>query len=334
MKAMRVRNPARLESLYLDATAAPAPRPGEISVRIRASSLNYHDYLVVTGFLPVEEGRIPMSDGAGDVTAVGAGVTGFAVGDHVVGTFFPDWLNGEEGRDQMGRIPGDGADGFACEAVTRSAHAFTHVPKGYSDLEAATLPCAALTAWRALFVDGSLKPGETVVVQGTGGVSIFALQFAKAAGAVVFATSSSDTKLQRLQALGADHLINYRSDPNWGKTIMRQTGRRGVDHVIEVGGVNTLEQTMLACRAGAHIAIIGVLAGFDGNVPFRLIQQKRLRLQGVTVGNRRQQEEMIEAINANGIRPVIDKTFPLEALADAFRHQESGRHFGKICIEI
>lgn len=335
MKAMRLRQSGGIEQLYLDHADAPPPGPGEIQVRVRASSLNYHDYLVVVGIIPTPEGRIPMSDGAGEVIAVGDGVTEFSVGDQVVSTFFPDWLNGEEGRGGMGHVPGDAADGYAREIATMPAHAFTRVPKGYNHAEAATLTCAGLTAWRALFVDGPLMPGETVLVQGTGGVSVFALQFAKAAGATVIATSSSDAKLDRLRTLGADHLINYREVPDWGTQAMRLSGGRGVDHVLEVGGPNTLQQSITACRAGAHIAIIGVLAGFEGAFPLVPIQQKRLRLQGVTVGNRRQQDEMIRAIEANGIRPVIDDTrFPLEALGDAFRFQEANRHFGKICVDI
>lgn len=336
MKAMRLRKPGGIDQLYLGEIAARAPGLDEIQVRVRATSLNYHDYLVVTGFLPTPEGRIPMSDGAGEVLAVGEGVTRFKPGERVVSTFFPDWLNGEEGRGGMGRVPGDGADGYGCEVITMPARAFTRIPQGYDYAEAATLTCAGLTAWRALFVDGGgLKPGETVIVQGTGGVSIFALQFAKAAGATVIATSSSQAKLDRLRALGADHLIDYRETPEWGAMAMEMTGGRGVDHVIEVGGVNTLLQSTIACRSGAHVAIIGVLAGFEGTFPLVAVQQKRLRLEGVTVGNRRQQEDMIVAIEANGIRPVIDDTrFPLEALGDAFRFQEAHRHFGKICVDI
>jgi NADPH:quinone reductase-like Zn-dependent oxidoreductase len=336
MKAMRLRQPGGLDKLYLGAAEPAAPAPGEIKVRVHASSLNYHDYLVAIGYLRTDDGRIPMSDGAGEVLEVGSGVREYKPGDSVVSTFFPDWLNGEEGRDAMGAVPGDRTDGFACEIVTRPAHAFTRVPPGYSHVEASTLTCAGLTAWRALFVDGRLKPGETVLVQGTGGVSIFGLQFAKAAGAIVFATSSSNAKLERLRALGADHVINYREEPEWGAKIMSTTAGRGIDHILEVGGVNTLQQSMIACRTGGHIAIIGVLAGFEGTIPIvTMVQHKRLRLEGVTVGSRREQLDMIQAIEANGIKPVIDhKRFPLEALAEAFRYQESGQHFGKICVDI
>jgi NADPH:quinone reductase-like Zn-dependent oxidoreductase len=335
MKAMRVRAPGGLENVYLDQALPVAPGLGEIQVRVRATSLNYHDYLVVTGLLPAPDGRIPMSDGAGEVLSVGEGVERFKVGDRVLSTFFTSWKNGEEGRETMGLVPGDSTDGYACEIVTMPAEAFTVQPAGYSHAEAATLTCAGLTAWRALFSDGPLFPGQTVVVQGTGGVSIFALQFAKMAGAVVYATSSSEAKLERLKTLGADHVLNYRETPEWGAKVMEMTGGRGVDHVIEVGGPNTLEQSMTACRAGAHLAIIGVLAGFDGTLPIRMLQNRRLRVEGVTVGNRRQQEDMIRAIDANGMRPVIDdRRFALEELADAFRFQESHGHFGKICVDL
>ena len=230
--------------------------------------------------------------------------------------------------------PGDGVDGFAREQVTLPATAFTQAPEGYSHAEAATLPCAGLTAWRALMVDGALKPGESVLVQGTGGVSVFALQFAKAAGATVIATSSSDAKLARLEALGADHLINYRKDENWGDSVRRLTAGRGVDHVIEVGGPSTLAQSMVAARVGGHIAVIGILSGVTGTLPLLSILTRQLHLKGLVVGSRRCQIEMIRAIDASGLRPVIDRHFPLEEIVEAFRYQESNQHFGKICLDI
>jgi NADPH:quinone reductase-like Zn-dependent oxidoreductase len=258
----------------------------------------------------------------------------FAVGDHVVSTFFPDWLDGQTQAAGFGRVPGDGIDGYAREQVTMPATAFTHAPRGYSHAESATLTTAGVTAWRALMEDGALKPGETVLVQGTGGVSIFALQFAKLAGARVIATSSSDEKLTRLKALGADALINYRNDPEWGRTARKLTDGRGVDHVIEVGGPSTLVQSMLASRVGGHIAVIGVLSGVDSQLPLNLALTRQLRLQALLVGNRRQQQDMIRALETSGLRPVIDSHFPLEEIVAAFRHQESGRHFGKIVLDI
>jgi NADPH:quinone reductase-like Zn-dependent oxidoreductase len=333
MRAIRLRKPGGLERLEIGEVELPTVGPGEIRVQLHASSLNYHDYMVVTGGIPTPDGRIPMSDGAGDVVEVGDGVSEFAPGDRVVSTFFPRWLGGEPELANLVEVPGDRSDGYAREAVVMPATAFTHAPAGYSHAEAATITCAALTAWRALFVEARLRPGETVLVQGTGGVSIFALQFAKAAGARVIATSSSDEKLERLRAMGADHLINYRQDEAWGATARKLTGGRGVDHVVEIGGAGTLTHSIAACRLRGHIALIGVLAGYAGEVPTVAIMGGNVRISGLTVGSREQQIAMIRAIEASGIRPVIDSSFPLERMADAFRHQESGRHFGKICLE-
>lgn len=336
MKAIRTgATPSTLEALTLvDIDEAGNPGPGEITVALKASSLNYHDYAVVKGMIPTAEGRIPMSDGAGEVTAVGEGVTEFAVGDAVVSTFFPDWLDGAPPQSAFTRVPGDGIDGYALEAITAPTHWFTHAPAGYTHAEAATLTCAGLTAWRALFVDYALKPGDTVLVQGTGGVSIFALQFAKACGATVIATSSSDEKLERVKQLGADHLINYKEVEAWGPKALELTGGRGVDCVVEIGGAGTLDQSMLATRVGGHIALIGVLAGFAGPVQTALLFSKNLTVQGLTVGSRAMQLDMIAAIEGNGIKPVISDTFPLAELGDAFRHQEANKHFGKIAVEI
>ncbi|MEE8230547.1 MAG: NAD(P)-dependent alcohol dehydrogenase [Qipengyuania citrea] len=336
MKAIRTgAKPSTLDALeWVDIDAAAAPGPGEITVDLKASSLNYHDYAVVKGMIPTEPGRIPMSDGAGIVSAVGDGVTEFAVGDHVVSTFFPDWLDGRPPSSAFTRVPGDGIDGYAREAVTAPTHWFTRAPAGFSHAEAATLTCAGLTAWRALFVDYAVKPGDTVLVQGTGGVSIFALQFAKAAGATVIATSSSNEKLERVRELGADHLINYKEVEAWGPKALEITGGRGVDCVVEIGGAGTLVQSMLATRVGGHVALIGVLAGFAGPVQTALLFSKNLKVQGLTVGSRAMQQDMIAAIEANGIKPIISDTFALADLADAFRHQESGSHFGKIAVEI
>jgi NADPH:quinone reductase-like Zn-dependent oxidoreductase len=230
--------------------------------------------------------------------------------------------------------PGDGVDGYARALVTTNVNAFTHAPKGWSHTESSTLTTAALTAWRALMCDDALKPGNTVLIQGTGGVSIFALQFAKMAGATVIATSSSDAKLAKLKALGADHIINYKKELAWGSLAREITNGTGVDHVIEVGGPETLEQSMLAARVGGHISVIGILTGLEGNLSIVTALIKQLRLQGLIVGNRTQQQEMIKAIDANNMRPIIDKVFPVEDIVDAFRYQESNQHFGKICLNV
>ena len=333
MRAIRLKAPAGLDNLIMG-TAEPGPcSANDIRVRLHASSLNYHDYIVALGGIPTPDGRIPMSDGAGDVTEIGSSVTDFAVGDRVVSTFFPRWLAGAPTLADLADVPGDRTDGYARDEVAAAATAFTHAPVGYSHAEAATLTCAALTAWRALFVEATLQPGDTVLVQGTGGVSIFALQFAKAAGATVIATSSSAAKLDRLAVLGADHLINYKTDGAWGVTARKLTNGRGVDHVVEIGGAGTLAQSIAATRLSGHIALIGVLAGFAGNVVTAAIMAGNVRISGLTVGSRAQQIAMIRAIDANSLRPVIDCSFPLGDIADAFRHQASGAHFGKIALE-
>lgn len=322
------------DQVSIGSTTPSAPGPGQICVRLRASSLNFHDYLVVSGATAPAQRRIPMADGAGEVIAVGEGVAAFSVGDHVVSTFFPDWLDGEPQVAGFGGVPGDGIDGYAREQVTAPATAFTHAPRGWSHAEAATLTTAGLTAWRALFVQGRLLPGETVLVQGTGGVSVFALQMARMAGARVIATSSSQAKLERLRELGADEVINYRTDPEWGDTVRRLTGGRGVDHVIEVGGPDSLAQSMQAARVGGHIALIGVLSGVDARLPLGLALARQLRLQALIVGSRRHQQEMVRALDGSDLRPVIDRHFAFDDLVAAFRHQESGRHFGKIVLDI
>ncbi len=334
MRAVRLNTPAGLDHLELFERDSREPGPGEVRVRVHASSLNFHDYAVVTGFIPVDDGRVPLSDGAGVVEAVGDGVVDYAPGDKVMSLFFPHWDDGRaDAIVKLLDVPGDVADGFAADSVTMAASVFTPMPAGYSFAEAATLPCAALTAWRALMVEAGVKPGDHVLVQGTGGVSIFALQMAKAAGCTVTATSSSDAKLERLEALGADHLINYKTTPKWGDKVLELTGGAGADVVVEVGGPGTLPQSIRAVAMGGHISLIGVLTGIGGDVPTAELFQKNATINGITVGSRAHQLAMVAGIEATGIKPVIDRSFELPALADAFRHQESQQHFGKICVD-
>jgi NADPH:quinone reductase-like Zn-dependent oxidoreductase len=334
MKAITLSRPPGLDTLQLTDIDDPgAPGAGQIRVRLHANSLNYHDYAVAIGAIPTAKGRIPLSDGAGVVEAVGEGVTEFAAGDHVVSCFFPYWQDGTEPHGNFSHVPGDGIDGYAREAVITPAHWFTHSPKGWSHIEAATLPCAALTAWRGLVVDGRLKAGDSVLILGTGGVAIFALQMAKAMGATAIVTSSSDAKLERARSMGADFTVNYKSDTDWGRTVRQWTGKRGVDHVLEIGGPGTLAQSIVAARIGGHISMIGILTGVKGEVPTLALMAKQIRLNGIIVGNRQHQLDMIRGLEATGIRPVVDKTFPLANLADAFRYEEQAGHFGKICVE-
>jgi NADPH:quinone reductase-like Zn-dependent oxidoreductase len=334
MKVAAVKKPGGLGNLVIEDRPDPKPKAGEVLVRVRASSLNYHDFVVVLGGIPTPDGRIPMSDGAGEVVAVGDGVTKWKAGDKVLSLFFPSWQSGQIEAAGFASVPGDGADGFGCELYAGPETAFTRMPAGWTFDEAATLPCAALTAWRGMYVETRTKPGDWVLVQGTGGVSIFALQFAKATGARVIATSSSEAKMEKLRTLGADHVINYKETPDWGKKAFEMTGGRGVDEVVEIGGPGTMAQSINACRPGGHISLIGVLTGVSGEVPTAALFSRNITLSGITVGSRRHQEDMVDALDATGIRPVIDSRFPLDQIAAAFAHQASQQHFGKIVLTI
>ena len=334
MKAMVLSSPAGLDRLVMEERPDPGePGPGEVRIALHGSSLNFHDLGVVLGRMPTEDGRIPLADGAGVVESVGAGVTEFSAGDMVVSCFFPDWQDGAPTIGDFSRTPGDGIDGFARYYAVVPTTAVTLAPKGYDAVEAATITTAGLTAWRALVVDGKLKAGDTVLLLGTGGVSIWALQLAKLMGATVAITSSSGEKLERARDLGADFLVNYRDQQDWGSVVRDWTGGRGVDHVVEVGGPGTLAQSIEAVRVGGHISLIGVLTGVAGAVPTAALMAKQARLQGLIVGSRREQQDFVRALDAGGIRPVIDRRFPLAQLADAFRYEQSGAHFGKIGIE-
>lgn len=334
MPAISLKAPGGLDQLqHIDIEPRP-PGPGEIQVAIKASSLNFHDYVVVTGLLPTEDGRIPLSDGAGVVTALGDGVHQFTEGDRVLSHFFPQWHDGGPTATRIQGIPGDNIDGFAATSVTMPANNFSRMPTNLGFAEAATLTCAGLTAWRAVMVETHLKPGDWVLVQGSGGVSVFALQFARMIGCRVIATSSSNEKLQRLESLGAEKLINYREQPDWGDEVLSLTGGKGADLVVEVGGSGTVAQSVRAVAFDGCISMIGVLTGFSGEVPTAELFQKNARIHGITVGSQQHQLDMIAAVEANNLHPVIDSSFPLLDLADAFRLQESQQHFGKICVDI
>ena len=334
MKLVRLRAPGGLDRLDLVEEDPPQPGPGDVMVRIRACSLNMRDDFAVQGKTKLADRRVPLSDGAGEVIAVGGNVDVLKPGDSVVSVFYPWWLDGDMTPATRRDIPGESFDGFASEYVCMPAQAFTKAPAGYTHAEAAALTCTGVTAWRGLVVSGKVRPGDTVLVLGIGSVSLFALQFAKAAGARVIATSSDEEKLERLSHLGADAVINYKAVPDWSRKVRELTDGRGVDHVIEVGGPATLAQSIAACRTGGHIALIGVLTGFAADVSIPAIFSNQIRISGISIGSRADQEDMIRAIEVNGIKPVIDRRFPLRDIAAAFTHYAARKHFGKVCLEV
>ncbi|MGX5827838.1 zinc-dependent alcohol dehydrogenase family protein [Mesorhizobium sp. 43Arga] len=334
MRLVRLRAPGGLDRLDLVEEDPPQPGPDDVMVRIRACSLNMRDDFAVKGKMPLADRRVPLSDGAGEVIAVGSNVDTLRPGDSVVSVFYPWWLDGDMTPATRRDIPGESFDGFASEYVCMPAQAFTKAPTGYAHAEAAALTCTGVTAWRGLVVCGKVKPGDTVLVLGTGSVSLFALQFAKAAGARVIATSSDEEKLERLSRLGADAVINYEAVPDWSRMARELTDGRGVDHVIEVGGPATLAQSIAACRTGGHIALIGVLTGFAADVSIPAVFSNQIRISGISIGSRADQEHMIRAIDVNGIKPVIDRRFPLREIAAAFTHYGARKHFGKVCLEL
>jgi NADPH:quinone reductase-like Zn-dependent oxidoreductase len=336
MKCFELQGPDGVEGLKLVERPIPKPGPGQVLVRIKAATLNYRDLLTVKGGYGSRQKfpLIPVSDGAGVVEVVGSGVREFAPGDRVVGSFFETWIGGEPSAAKMHGALGGAVDGVLAEYRVFPWQALVRTPDHLTDAEAAALPCAGLTAWSAVVKLGGVKAGQTVLTQGTGGVSIFALQFAKMCGARVIATSSSDAKLERLKSFGADATINYRTTPEWGKKA-RELTRQGVDLVVEVGGVGTLNESIRATRIGGTIAFIGVLAGpppAELRLPLLVLQQQRL--QGVTVGSVDDLQAMCDAIDINEMRPVIDKIFPFGQVAEAFRHMASGAHFGKVGIAV
>ncbi len=337
MKCVEVRNSFGIENLAVVERPDPAPGHGEALVRVRATSLNFRDLLTVTGMYNPKQPLplIPLSDGVGEVVAVGAGVTRVKVGDRVAGIFAQGWSGGEPAVEKIRATTlGGPLDGMLTELRVLSAEGLVKIPAYLTDEEAATLPCAAVTAWSALIEQGNLKPGETVLVQGTGGVSVFAIQFAKATGARVIVTSSSDEKLERAQALGADDLINYNAVPDWDKKVRELTGGRGVDHVVEVGGAGTLGKAIRAVRFGGHISIIGILSGKSGDFDLIPVLMQNIRLQGVIVGSREMFERMNRVMELHHIRPVVDEVFPMAESQRAFGLMAKGGHFGKIVVKV
>lgn len=334
MRAVEVRA-FGLDNLALAERPDPRPGPGQVLVRVRAAALNYRDLLTVLGrYNPKQKlPLIPGSDGAGEVVEVGAGVTRVRPGDRVCTVFAQRWIAGEPTREKARSTLGGPLDGTLAELMVLDQEGVVHAPAHLGDEEAATLPCAAVTAWNALTAAG-IKAGDTVLVQGTGGVSIFALQLGVALGARVIVTSSSDDKLARARGLGAWEGINYRETPDWGARAKQLAGGDGVDLVVEVGGAGTLEQSLRALRFGGSVSLVGNLAGTDAQVRLTMIFMQRIRVHGILVGDRESFEAMNRAIALHGIRPAIDRVLPLEESRAAFDQMAAGGHFGKICVRL
>lgn len=337
MKAYEIQGSFGMENVALVERPDPEPGPRQVLIRLKAASINYRDILMIRGEynpkLPLP--CIPLSDGMGDVVRVGSGVSRAKVGDRVVACFFDDWVSRPvpvDGRlHKMSR--GGPLDGMLAEFALVSEEAVLPAPTKLTNPEVATLPCAALTAWSAIVTQGDVRPGHWVVVQGTGGVSLFALAFAKRAGAKVIVTSSSEEKLARARALGADHGVNYKQTSDWGKAVKALTDG-GADHVLEVGGANTLSQSLKAVRPGGHISVIGVLSGVSSTLNILPILMQNIRLQGVIVGSRTEFEAMNRAIEQHAIKPVVDRVFPFDDAPRALRYVAESKHFGKVCISM
>lgn len=336
MKVIELRDKFGLDSPTV--TEKPEPRPGsaQVLIKMRAWSLNYRDLLVVKGLYnpKLRFPFVPLSDGVGHIAAVGEGVSRVKVGDRVAGIFMQKWLCGDVNEAKARTALGGGGEGMLAEHVVLHEDGVVHVPEHLTDEEAATLPCAAVTSWHALITEGNLKTGDSVLVQGTGGVSIFALQFARLSGARVLATSSSDAKLERALRLGASDGINYKTTPDWEEKARELTGGSGVDHVVEVGGAGTFAKSLRAVRMNGRIYLIGILSGGSGQVNPTPILMKNARVQGIYVGSRDMFEAMNRAIALHKLRPVVDRVFGFGEIRQALQYMESGAHFGKICLKV
>jgi NADPH:quinone reductase-like Zn-dependent oxidoreductase len=336
VRAVEIRGGFGLANLALTERPEPRPGPGQALVRLRAAALNYRDLLTAEGKYNPKQ-KLPLvlcSDGAGEVVEVGSGVARVAPGDRVSPIFAQRWIAGVPTREKLRSTLGGPLDGTLAELAVFDQEGLVKIPEHLSDEEAATLPCAAVTAWSALVTEGGVTAGDTVLVQGTGGVSLFALQIAKLLGARVIATSSRDDKLARARELGADEGINYKEIPEWGTRAKELTGGAGVDHVVEVGGAGTLQQSLRAVRIGGTISLIGNLAGTKTELLLTQIFMQKIRVNGILVGHREGFEAMNRAVAFHRLRPVIDRIFPLEEARAAFDHMAAGDHFGKIVIRI
>lgn len=333
MRAIEIRGAFGLDNLALVERPEPSAGPGQVVVSLRAASLNYRDLMMVQGSYNPKQRLplVPCSDGAGVVEAVGPGVSRVAVGDRVASPLNPKWIAGEPARELVRATLGGPLDGVLQERMVFSEESLVRVPSHLSDAEAATLPCAALTAWSALD-SGNIGAGDTVLVQGTGGVAVFALQLAKLRGARVISTTRRAERGGRLLALGADEVIDSRENPEWGGKAREATGGRGVDLVVEIGGAGTLEQSLKAVRIGGTVALIGILDGNAAAIHLTSIFMQAIRLQGVLVGSRETFERMNRAIELHRLRPVVDRTYPWTEARAALEAMAAGDHFGKICL--
>lgn len=333
MKTWRLTG-AGIDTLRLDDEDVTAPGAGEVQIAMHAAAINNRDLGVAGGVYPAAANLVPMSDGAGTVVAIGAGGSGLALGDEVVTCFYENWQGGRGTPENRARTFGSERDGVLAEVVNLPASGLVKKPATLDFAEAATLTCAGLTAWSALFREGGLVSGQHVVVQGTGGVAIFALQFAKMIGATVTVLSSSDAKLERAAALGADHLVNYRKTPQWHEAVRTFTGGRGADVVVEVGGPETFPRSQACLAMEGTIAVVGLLSGIDAALSIPLTIGGRQRIHGVTVGHREDMLAMVRSVEANLIRPVIDGRYALADVRRAYDDLPTGRHFGKLVVTI
>jgi NADPH:quinone reductase-like Zn-dependent oxidoreductase len=336
MKTYRISHGGKIDGLQLEDIVERPLEPYEVRVRVCTVSLNYRDLMVAKGMYPTKVDRpvIPCSDGAGDVIAVGSMVRRVKPGDRVAASFFPHWLEGRPNRNKIQNSLGGDIDGMLAEQVTLHEETLVKIPDQLGYIEASTLPCAGVTAWNAIFESSDVRPGDTVLLLGTGGVSILGLQLAKAAGLRVIITSSSDEKLARARALGADVTINYRATPEWQDEMLNQTGGVGVDMVLEVGGQGTVTRSVASAAVGGTIAVIGGVSGFGGEVNPITLTRSAKRMVGIYVGSRAMLEQIAKLVAETGMKPVVDRVFPFAEAREAYRYLESGAHFGKVVVDL
>jgi NADPH:quinone reductase-like Zn-dependent oxidoreductase len=333
MKVVELTGPG-LEAIRVADRPEEVLQPGQVRLRLKAVSLNHRDLLIAKGRLPLTYPRIPLSDAVGEVIETAGDVTRVKVGDRVCPTYYPDWVSGGIAPEKFARDRGGDDDGVAVEHLVCSEGELVHVAPHLTDEEASALPCAAVTAWSAITRHMNLQPGCSVLIQGTGGVSLFALQFALAAGAETYLISSSSEKLRRAQLLGAHHVLNYQEVPQWGEEVFDRTGGRGIDLIIDVAGPNTLAQAVTAAATGGHISLVGVLSGFDASIPLYPIITKEVHIDGIISGSRDSAEAMMRAISHHQVRPIVESGFEITDLANALRRLDGQSHFGKLVINM